>query len=340
MPASAFSRGLSPVRVRNISGARKVGLNPAIYFVLTKADGSLVNAKLHPNDGAPNYDLKHDESDITFNSSTGHAHNGTDATKVSHLDLTNVGASDHHTKTVSADIDHTAISNRGTNSHTVLDSHLGSTSNPHSVDYSDVSGADAGTNITAAELEELTDGSETTLHTHSEKVSGNKVADITSIMPPNTSGTNIATGQVYTGGVSSPLPVYRTIGFDDTTVEYMDFFGVMHDDYDGTSGVTVRLDCLAANDAAGTIVMGATIGKIVMGSTDIDEDLFTDSTKQTGTATVDRQGRPERVEVDLTNAQMNSIAGGDLFVLRVQLDTSGTITNDVLLLPSVRVVYQ
>lgn len=34
------------------------------------------------------------------------------------------------------------------------------------VDYASVSGADAGTDVTGAELEELSDGSETTLHSH------------------------------------------------------------------------------------------------------------------------------------------------------------------------------
>jgi len=36
----------------------------------------------------------------------------------------------------------------------------------HAHAYSEISGADAGTDVTASELEELTDGSETTLHSH------------------------------------------------------------------------------------------------------------------------------------------------------------------------------
>lgn len=78
--------------------------------------------------------------------------------------------------------DHTLFSNIGTNSHTAIDTHIALTSEHlnWTVDqgatnisntnvvatYSTITANDAGTNITAAELEELTDGSSTTLHSH------------------------------------------------------------------------------------------------------------------------------------------------------------------------------
>lgn len=62
--------------------------------------------------------------------------------------------------------DHTLLSNIGTNSHSAIDTHIANTSNPHGVTVSQALTADGGTDATAAEIEELTDGSTTTLHTH------------------------------------------------------------------------------------------------------------------------------------------------------------------------------
>ena len=62
---------------------------------------------------------------------------------------------------------HQSLSGAGTNTHAQVDTHLGSTSNPHSTTFTQAVTADAGTNITAAEAETLTDGSSADLlHTH------------------------------------------------------------------------------------------------------------------------------------------------------------------------------
>jgi hypothetical protein len=68
-------------------------------------------------------------------------------TKLSNTSGTNTGDQssgdfDHdsltNTHNLTTDIDHTAISNIGTNTHAQIDTHIGSTSNPHSVDKEDV----------------------------------------------------------------------------------------------------------------------------------------------------------------------------------------------------------
>jgi hypothetical protein len=53
------------------------------------------------------------------------------STDIDHNGLTN-------THNLTTDVDHDTITNRGTNAHSVIDSHLASTANPHSVDETDV----------------------------------------------------------------------------------------------------------------------------------------------------------------------------------------------------------
>lgn len=90
MVSPAFSRGLSPVRRRTITGAKKVGLNPNIYFVLTKTEATLPNSKVHPNTGAANYNIRHDhDQDFTNVGNNTHAQIDTHLALVNeHLDWT------------------------------------------------------------------------------------------------------------------------------------------------------------------------------------------------------------------------------------------------------------
>ena len=55
------SRGpaLSSVRPRVLQTGEKMGLPWDAYYVLTKAEASLSNSKVHPNSGAPNYNITH-----------------------------------------------------------------------------------------------------------------------------------------------------------------------------------------------------------------------------------------------------------------------------------------
>ena len=43
----------------------KMGLPWDAYYVLTKAEARLTNSQLHPNTGTPDYNIKHDVSDIS-----------------------------------------------------------------------------------------------------------------------------------------------------------------------------------------------------------------------------------------------------------------------------------
>lgn len=78
-------------------------------------------------------------------------------------------------------IDHTAIQNIGTNTHAQIDSHIASTANPHSVTFTQAVTADAGTDITAAEAETLSDGSNAdALHVHTSSA----ITDFATAVPP------------------------------------------------------------------------------------------------------------------------------------------------------------
>jgi len=79
-------------------------------------------------------------------------------------------------------IEHQNISGAGTNDHAAIDSHIADTNNPHQVTFSQTLAAEPGTDITIAELEQLTDGSNAdSLHQHASvrNVAGTSKAGIT-----------------------------------------------------------------------------------------------------------------------------------------------------------------
>jgi len=76
---------------------------------------------------------------LTYTDGGDYATLGIDESKLDHDQLLNFTADEHFTV---GSIDHTAIQNVGSNTHAQIDTHIGSTSNPHSVTYSQV-GADA-----------------------------------------------------------------------------------------------------------------------------------------------------------------------------------------------------
>jgi len=67
LPFFGQSRGraLSNRRPRVLKTGGKMGLPWDAYYVLSKAQANLPNSKVHPNSGAPDYDIKHDVSDIS-----------------------------------------------------------------------------------------------------------------------------------------------------------------------------------------------------------------------------------------------------------------------------------
>ena len=70
---AARGPALGKIRPRVISGVEKMGLPWDAYYILTKAHAGFPNSKIHPNSGAPDYNIRHDHT----------------------LDFTNVGSNTH-----------------------------------------------------------------------------------------------------------------------------------------------------------------------------------------------------------------------------------------------------
>ena len=68
---------------------------------------------------------------------------------------------------ITSALNHQDLNGAGTNDHAAIDAHIASTANPHVVTITQAITADGGTDITVAELEQLTDNSDATgLHNH------------------------------------------------------------------------------------------------------------------------------------------------------------------------------
>jgi len=144
----------------------------------------------------------------------------------SHVDLGDIGSNSHTdidthiTDTtihyVQGAISHLNITNIGTNTHAQIDLHLASTSNPHTVSFSQAVSADVGTDITSAEAETLTDGSNAdALHIHAVS----DVLDVQNIDNTDSPYTPATTHQITTifcdtssGDITITLPSVSSAG--------------------------------------------------------------------------------------------------------------------------------
>ena len=113
----------------------------------------------------------------TFNTTTGHDHDGTDS------------------KTV----DHANLENKGTNTHTQIDTHIASTSNPHTVTASQVGNGTAQWNASKLQGVDI----DTTAPTASQVLAYNSS---TSKWTPQSAGTPGAHASTHSAGGSDPIP--------------------------------------------------------------------------------------------------------------------------------------
>lgn len=119
------------------------------------------------------------------------------------------------------------------------------------------------------------------------------------------------------------------LDFDATTQEIAIFTGIMPMTYSG-GGVTIYLYSALTSATSGTLGYDVAFELMSDGSTDIDSDSFGSATTVTATTVPGTSGVILEQSVGVTNgANMDSVAAGDLFRLRLRRDVaSDTATGD------------
>lgn len=158
--------------------------------------------------------------------------------------------------------------------------------------------------------------------------SGNTLLILTpqAAVPPATLGATFDT----IAGTSTPAEAVPVLDFDDTTVEYADFYGVMPRNYAG-GGLTLTIVWSAAA-ATNKGIWSAAFRRVEDDGEDLDTTAFTYDYNTTGD--IDPASVVGEVAYDTITftdgADMDSVAVGDYFILRVKRPApSGTkITGD------------
>ena len=152
--------------------------------------------------------------------------------------------------------------------------------------------------------------------------SGDVVGIIGDIVPPATLG---AAFDIRLGG-STPVEDVPVYDFDDTAIEYLDFYCRL-EGYAG-GGLTITLDWSATDTTVTphSCVWGAAIRRIVDDAEDIDASHTYDYNDAAADQEASASGETSRATVTFTNgADMDSLANTEAFILRVRRDpTNGS----------------
>lgn len=120
---------------------------------------------------------------------------------------------------------------------------------------------------------------------------------------------------------------HPVLDYDDTTQEAAYFTAVMPQGYAG-GGVTVVLHYSASSATTGSIAWDVAFERIGDGIQDTDADGFAASNSG-GEAVPGTSGDVGQISITFTDgADMDSVAAGDLFRLRVERDADGTNNTD------------
>lgn len=145
-------------------------------------------------------------------------------------------------------------------------------------------------------------------------------------LPP---ATLFATFDTMTG-TSVPVEAIPVLDFDDTTVEYADFYGTMPNHYTG-GGITVTIVWSAAA-ATNFALFGVAFRQVADDTEDLDTTAHTYDYNTTGDiAPASVVGEVGYDNITFTNgADMDSVVAGNYFIMRVKRDAPGgtDITGD------------
>jgi hypothetical protein len=150
--------------------------------------------------------------------------------------------------------------------------------------------------------------------------SGDTLAIFTALdnMPPSA---NYATFDTRNG--------YAVLDFDDTTDESAVFTGFMPRNY-AAGGVTVTVGWMATSATTGTISLDAAFMSVTDDADDLDTKAFAAANNANPT-TASATGEVDYVTITFTDgADMDSVAAGELFYLKITRDANGTTSTDDL----------
>lgn len=120
---------------------------------------------------------------------------------------------------------------------------------------------------------------------------------------------------------------HPTLDFDGSTDEEAVFTGVLDRAYD-SGGVTVRTFWAFTSATSGSLRVQAAFERIDASSLDIDADSFA-SFNSAGGSAPGTSGQVIAVDVTFTDgAQMDSVAAGELYRLKIRRDADGTSGTD------------
>jgi len=122
---------------------------------------------------------------------------------------------------------------------------------------------------------------------------------------------------------------YTVLDFDDTADESAVFWGLMPLNYAG-GGITVTVGWMATSATANTISLDVAL----MSITDDADDLYTKAFAAANNAnptTASATGEVDYIDITFTDgADMDSIAAGEAFLLKITRDADGTTSTDNL----------
>jgi hypothetical protein len=119
------------------------------------------------------------------------------------------------------------------------------------------------------------------------------------------------------------------LDFDDTTDESMDFGGFMPRNYAG-GGITVTVGWMATSAITGTISLDVSFMSVTDDVDDLDTKAFAAANNANPT-TASADGEVDYIAITFTDgADMDSVAAGEYFRMRVTRDANGTTSTDNL----------
>ena len=121
---------------------------------------------------------------------------------------------------------------------------------------------------------------------------------------------------------------HPVLDFSGTADEEAVFRASIPPNYSG-GGLTVQLLVAFTSAQSGTSRWQADIERILAGTLDIDADSFTGTFQSAGLTANGTSGIPDTVSITFTSgAQMDSLAAGEWFRLKVRRDADGTSGTD------------